>query len=156
MTGYSIHYIKANCYRFRVTDWSWRKLPIYVHRCPTHQCMYAYVSSNLRTRRRQVIHLESSKDGHPLERKDFVHSRNHCSACLVHGVDAIRNAAAKVCICFLSRLLRMFKNEPQCWTQMILLPWSSHTWKWEIRGFIDHHRMTVDSRYSSHETRANI
>jgi hypothetical protein len=86
MTGYSIHYIKANCYRFRVTDWSWRKLPIYVHRCPTHQCMYAHVSSNLRTRRRQVIHLESSKDGHPLERKDFVHSKKHCSACLVHGV----------------------------------------------------------------------
>ena len=114
----SLH--KSNCYRFRVTGWSWRKLPIYVHSCPTHQCTYAYVSSNLRTRKRQVIHLETSKDGHPLERKDFVHSRKHCSACLVHGVDAICNAAAKECIYFLSRLLRIFKNEPKCWTQMIL------------------------------------
>jgi hypothetical protein len=50
MTGYSIHYIKQIAAEFVLWIDHEERYICYVHRCPTHQCTYAYVSSNLRIR----------------------------------------------------------------------------------------------------------
>jgi hypothetical protein len=79
--------------------------------CPDPEFVYKCDALNLRTRRRCVIPLWSSKDRDLFERKGVIQSRKHCSSCLVHDVDSIHQVPAEERIGFFFMLVENFQEQ---------------------------------------------